>query len=314
MRSDPEKSGDALIADAGDDSPSRDAASIAAASTAAGAREPSGTEHRRRRWRLYVGVPVGLLVVIMAVPVAGYLFRSKPGAVSIPSAIRRYRDTARAAGPDEFTRPAAGVYSVDGHGEERISAPPNSQQDGSVMPVSVQHLDHGCWRWRIDYNVAHWHEYDFCPSGAQLLLDSQRNYLKWDFGLASVTNVGEYRCEPPAPIAVEHPTVGQQFQHHCVGTNSAAPGVSVADGPAQIKGFETLTIGGKKVLAIHQNRLETMTGPQKGTITEEWWFAADTGLPLKASRTYRLTTSSPIGDIDYSENGSWQLSSTVPKE
>ena len=69
-----------------------------------------------------------------------------------------------------YALPAEGVYALNGQGTERISFPPNSHPDGAVMPATITYLADGCWRWHIDYNVAHWEEYDFCPRGGRLLL------------------------------------------------------------------------------------------------------------------------------------------------
>ena len=261
-----------------------------------------------RRWAV-VSVAV-LLVTAVLIVGGGFVFRSRPGPRSVDSALKNFRSSSTVASdPSTFVRPAAGVYQVTGHGRETISTPSSSQDDSAVMPVTVQYLDRGCWQWHIDYNTAHWHEYQFCPKDSQLLLTGQENFLSWDLGLLSVTNLGRYTCTPPAPVVVEHPTLGETFTHRCTGTNSAVAGPSVAVGPATVIGTDMLTIGGTRVEAIHQTRLQTLTGAQSGTIHEEWWYDQATGLPLKASRTYRLTTHSPVGEITYTEQGSWQLSS-----
>lgn len=255
-----------------------------------------------------------MLVGITSV-VLRYVFRAHPGPKSVSSAVKQFRATSSTGAQQAvaFTRPVAGVYQVSGEGREQITMPPNSQNDGAVMPVSVSYLAGGCWLWRIDYNVSHWHEYEFCPKGRELLLTAQRNSQAWDFGFAKVTNLGKYECSPPAPIVVESPTPGQAFTHHCTGTNSAVSGPSVAEGPATIVGPETLTIGGTRVAAIHQTRMQKISGAQKGELDENWWFAADTGMPLKADRNYKLDTDSPIGTITYTERGSWQLASLTPR-
>ncbi len=256
-------------------------------------------------------VLVGLLLFIGA----RYLLRSSPSAKSVDSALEEFRATSSTVGdaPVSFNRPAPGVYQVTGEGGEKISFPPNSQTDGAVMPVSVQYLAGGCWRWHLDFNTAHWQEFDFCPQGGDLLLGAQRNFQSWDFGTLRVENLGTYTCDPPAPIVVAGATSGQAFDHRCVGDNSAAPGESVTSGPSVFVGIESLDIGGATVTAIHQIREQRISGPQEGEIVEEWWFAAQTGLPLKSQRHYRLDTSSPLGTITYEENGSWQLSSMEPR-
>jgi hypothetical protein len=107
-------------------------------------------------------------------------------------------------------------------------------------------------------------------------------------------------------------TPGRQFTHHCTGTNSAVSGTSTTAGPVEIVGSEPLVVGGTKVMAVRQVRHQTITGAQRGTVEEEWWFASGTGLPLRATRDYRIESSSPIGDITYVEKGDWALQSLQP--
>jgi hypothetical protein len=268
--------------------------------------------HRHHPWRIGIAVVIGLLVLGAAVPIVSYLFRSHPGAKSVSSAVEGYRATTSTTPGAGFEGVQPGVYQAKGSGTEKISVPPNSQADGAVMPITVTALGKGCWRWHIDYNTAHWHEYDFCPQQGSLMLVAQRNFQRWDFGRIKITNLGQYTCSPPAPIVVKDARPGQTFEHHCTGTNSAVTGPSSVEGPATIVGTVQLTIGGRKVLALHQTRVEHLSGAQKGTTTEEWWFDARTGLPLRAERHYDITSPSPVGTVDYTETGSWQLRSLQP--
>jgi hypothetical protein len=275
------------------------------------------TRRHHHVWRYGLVAFAAVLVATIGYPTVRYAFRSHPKAKSMTSAVSEFRtpdsanqspQSARAS----FLRPAAGVYQATGTGTEKISFPPNSQRDGAVMPVTVRHTANGCWRWRIDYNEAHWHEYDFCPHDAQLFLSSQRNFQSWDFGATKVDNLARYTCDPPAPIVERSVTPGQQFTHHCTGTNSAVSGRSTTAGAVEIVSSGPLMVGGTKVTAIRQVRHQAITGAQRGTVEEEWWFAAGTGLPLRATRNYRVESSSPIGDITYTETGEWALQSLQP--
>jgi hypothetical protein len=282
---------------------------------APGGARPHRSWVRRHPWRTGVAIGLAIVVVAVAVPLIGYAFRSHPKAKSVTSAVSAFRSGGSVTAPKglEFRLPKAGVYSARGEGKASISFPPASEDDGAVMPVTVRVLESGCWVWRIDYNTARWHEYTYCPKGRELLLESQRNFQSWDFGTASVSNTGSYSCKPRSPIVVEDPKPGETFTHRCTGENSAAPGRSTTTGPARIVGPQTLRIGGIAVPTIHQTRHQVIAGPQHGELDEQWWFAADTGLPVKAERHYRLTSSSPIGDIDYREDGSWTLESMTPR-
>jgi len=164
---------------------------------------PSAEHPRRRhhRWRYLFLAVAAVALVAFAYPSVRYMLRSHPKAKSVSSAIEQFRDATSIpqSATKAFLRPAAGVYSATGQGSEHISFPPNSQHDGSTMPVTVRHLTNGCWTWRIDFNTAHWQEYTFCPSNAQLLLVAQRNFQSWDFGATKIDNLAQYTCSPARP-------------------------------------------------------------------------------------------------------------------
>jgi len=268
---------------------------------------------RPHRLRNILLIVVGVIAVFLGVAVGSFLSRAQPGARSIRSAAQAFdATTTTVPTPRVFALPPAGVYRATGAGFEQIAVPPDTIHDSTVMPVSVSYLPGGCWRWHLDYSTAHWHEYDFCPHDGRLLLQNQQNSLTWDFGLTSVTNLARFACDPPSPIVVESPQPGEVFAHRCTGTNSAASGTSSAAGPVTIVGVRGVRVGTRTVQSIEMTRHQTISGGQSGTLDETWWFATSTGMPLQESRNYHLTTSSPIGDIAYTEIGSWHLDSMVP--
>lgn len=274
---------------------------------------PLPSPKRHHRVRTAVLLLLGVLLALVAVAVVSYLLRSKPGALSLRAAGRSFHATTTTMPtPKDFALPPAGVYRASGSGFEQLAVPPETIHDSAVMPVTVSYLPHGCWRWHIDYNTAHWHEYDFCPHDGQLLLTAQRNSTTVNLGLTSITNLAQFTCSPPSPIAVERPRTGEHFTFHCTGTNTAAAGVSTASGPVTLVGVTSVRVGGKEVPAIELTRHQKITGGQSGTLDETWWFAASTGMPLREIRDYRLSSSSPIGPVAYTERGSWRLDSMTP--
>ena len=272
-----------------------------------------GAPPRSHRLRNVLVVVGGLVVVLLAVVVGAYVFRPQPGARSISAAAGAFdATTTTVATPRAFALPPAGVYRATGTGFEQIAVPPDTIHDSTVMPVSVSYLPGGCWRWHLDYSTAHWHEYDFCPHDGRLLLVSQQNSLTEDLGLTSVTNLARFTCSPPSPIVVESPEPGEVFAHRCTGTNTAVSGTSTATGPVTIVRVGEVRVGNRSVQAIEMTRHQTISGGQSGTLVETWWFATSTGMPLAESRSYHLTTASPIGAIAYTERGSWRLESMTP--
>lgn len=261
-----------------------------------------------------------VLVVLGAVAFVGvrYATREKPKAQTVEGALDRlHRSSTTVAGGDDLPEP--GVYAADGAGREAISFPPNSQDDGAVLPVSVEHLGSDCFRFRVDYNQAHWHQWDLCRGdGGSLEMSVQRNFQRWDFGSLVVENTGEYRCDPPAvwmpPGAAAGTADGTVTRDTCTGSNTAAPGASTSSDRTEVVGRTTLRIGGERVAAVHVRQRTELAGAQTGLNQVELWFDARTGLPLRFERNYRVDTDSPVGTITYTEEGEWQLQSTTPKQ
>jgi hypothetical protein len=271
---------------------------------------------RRRWWRWWL-IPVAIVVVVLglfAFAFVRYQFRTHPGAKSVDSALKTFRNAPTVAPRSGArARPPSGVYQLQGQGTEKISFPPNSQNDSALMPASVTDLPNGCWRWHVDYNVAHSEAYDFCPVPQGLAEVAFHNSQSWDFGSVSVKNVAVLDCEQPALVLGANPVVGQVIAQICTGTNSAIPGQSHSVAASRVVGIGPLTIGGVSTKAVHQLLQVTVTGAQKGTSTEDWWFAADTGMPIKVIRHRSVGSPSPLGTITYSEDGSWQLASLKPQ-
>ena len=216
---------------------------------------------------------VGAALLLGAAFVVGsFIFRDRPTERSVDDAVEAFRASTTVVEPTSFAQPDPGVYEAVGAGGEAISTPPMEQTDSDTMPVTVAPTKDGCWTWRIDYNSAHWHEYDFCPEGDGLILEGQRNFQSWDLGVDTITNMSTTTCDPPAAILVAGAEPGDAEQHRCTGVNTAAPGDSLAEGPSTMIGVETLVIGGEEVEAVHQRRATTMTGAQRGTIDEDWWL------------------------------------------
>lgn len=261
-------------------------------------------------------VPLALVGAI-AYSLSSYWLRAQPGAKSVSAAVQELRGSAghgvAGGGAFRYPPPSPGVYSLAGSGAERISFPPNSQRDGSVMPATVTTLGHGCWRWRLDYNVAHWEEYDFCASGTQLVQAANRNGQRWDFGSFSVSNTARFTCPAGTDVLPADVSVGQEVRWTCTGENSAVPGATEARTTVQMLGTQDLRIAGTSVRAVHERQDTVLSGSQRGTVVMEWWFSASTGLPLRVSRTITISTASPVGDITYTESGSWRMTSLDPR-
>ena len=263
-------------------------------------------------------VLIGVALVVLAA--VGYVFlsyalRSHPAAKSLHSVVSAFQrgDRATIDTSLRYEPPAQGVYELKGQGSERISFPPNSQSDGAVMPASVTYVADGCWRWHLDYNTAHWDEYDFCPRGNELVQTGYRNFQSWDFGTLTIKNLASFTCPSDAVVLADNPSAGQSLRWTCSGTNTAVSGKTTEKIATPVVGTVTLLIGRTTVNAVHEVEKITLSGVQKGTAVENWWFSAASGLPLRVERQITILTASPLGTITYNEDGSWQMASLQPR-
>ncbi|MGO8871717.1 MAG: hypothetical protein ACLQPH_10025 [Acidimicrobiales bacterium] len=270
---------------------------------------------RRTPWRIIAATGVVIVLVGMGFVAVRYLFREHPGPEPLSSVVKAFKGKGSITVGSKlaYGSPTQGIYALRGQGMERIVFPPNSQQDGAVMPASVTYIANGCWRWHLDYNVAHWEEYDFCPHATVLLLAAVRNSQSWDFGVVKTNNLARFTCGPGAVVLPKDPKPGQTLEWPCTGTNTSVPGRTFERVTVRIVGIGTLRIGRAVVPTVHEFQQVTLTGGQKGTVREDWWFTVSSGLPVRMERHITILSGSPLGTITYDETGSWQMTSLQPR-
>lgn len=282
---------------------------------AGAARGPAAPERGRIRWHIVVIAVIGVVLIGSAVVVVPYFFRAHPGAKSVKSVVKGFKagSSSAVARNLAYEPPAQGVYTLKGYGAEQIVFPPNSQNDGAVMPASVTYVAHGCWRWRVDYNVAHWEVYDFCPTVTELLEGEEANSQSWDFGTIKINNLARFTCGSDAVVLPEHPTAGQTLKWFCTGSNTSVSGRTLQRIVIHILGTHDLRIGTSDIPTVQEVQDLTLSGAQHGTVKENWWFSARSGLPVRMNRQITVLSSSPVGTVTYHENGSWKMESLQPR-
>lgn len=268
-----------------------------------------------RRWPWVVGIVAAIVVIPLIVLGVLYVNRERPGAKPLDEAVESYREgvTSTSSTPDQ-DRPTAGVYSAMGTGHAALSFPPLSQEDGDVLPVTVQNDADGCWVVRLDYNQAHWQTWNYCPgdTAGSVVEKGGQTHQRWDLGATKIENTSTFVCTPPAVTVMPDAEPGTTWDASCEGTNTQVADTTISAGPYTFVGEEQLTIGGETVSAQHYNRSRTMSGAQTGEESSDVWFAVGTGLPVRSERSLRIESSSPVGAITYTEDGSWQLTSLQP--
>lgn len=267
---------------------------------------PQRARPRRRVVRLVLIGAAGLALVVTVVVVLAFLRRSTPTAVSVDDAMRRYR---RAPGAAALSTLGPGVLRAAGGGSNGMDRLPTRQEDGSSMPVTIESIGGGCSRWRIDYNTSHSQALDLCATDGRVDVVAQRTDQSWDLGVITVSNTGEFRCDPPVTVRTPVDRPGDQQTRMCRGTNSSVDGPATVELRVEDFGETTLRIGGDAVAAVHQRWVQTLRGTQAGVLRDDWWFAASDGLPLRSERDYQLSTPTPLGDVRYTESGRWTLTS-----
>ena len=273
-------------------------------------------------------MPVAALgaIALVAVAVVAGLFvsREDPEARPVDEAVEDFRST-EDNGDDAPTelRPTSGVYQLSGQGHEAISFPPVTQTDGSTMPMTISSLPEGCWRLRVDYNEAHWQDWELCPDGDLLLEMGGHTFQRWDFGAAQVENLSTFTCDPPAPFAVfdverdgsddSDSESNEVMERSCTGLNDQVEGTTVTSGTITVVGIETVEVDGEELEAVRFRTENVISGAQSGVNDFDMWLSTTDGLPLRGERNVRVDSDSPIGTITYTEEGSWQLDSTTPQ-
>jgi hypothetical protein len=276
---------------------------------------PADGHHRRRWWLIVVAALGAVVVAAIGIGLVLFFIRDQPKAKSVGERVDELAGSSTSvdAGTSTF-RPPAGVYVAEGAGHEAISFPPVSQEDGATMPASVEYLPEGCWRFRIDYNEAHWQDWTLCPAGALALVETEgHTWQNWDLGATQVANLSTFSCDPPSTAFVFGADEGATWDRRCEGTNDQVAGTTVSSGTMAFEGTETLTIDGEDVKALRFRREHELSGAQTGAETVTFWVAAKDGLPLRSERDVRADSSSPVGTITYTESGHWQLTSLTPE-
>ncbi|MGI9577774.1 MAG: hypothetical protein ACR2OH_06225 [Microthrixaceae bacterium] len=265
---------------------------------------------RRTRWWLPVAV-VGFTVAVAGVAlVLLFVNRDEPGARSVDDALEDFR--ADHDGGEGSDGPPAGVYRLEGSGTEALSFPPLSQSDGETMPMTIGGTSNGCWSMRIDFNEAHWQDWQLCRDGTTIAESGGRTFQRWDLGATTIDNTSSFVCEPPVVFVDLGAPEGTTTQRSCAGTNEAVDGETVTAGTDTVVAHEELTIGTDRIEAVHIRSDQVASGAQTGSITNDFWFRRADGLPLRGERSSTIESNSPVGTITYTENGNWQLTSVEP--
>jgi hypothetical protein len=231
--------------------------------------------------------------------------------VSLADASKRFHHdhpgAAQAGGPLE---PAEGVYRYRGQGSDHLSVPPLTQAHGPDMPATVTHTNESCWTFRLDYSSNHWQDWEYCPRGGGLDELAGHTFQRWDLGLSTIDNHSEFTCTSTTLSPGMQP--GDEWRQTCVGRNDTISGSTTSTGTMRFVGIEEVRVGRQLVATYHLVQRRTVSGGQNGTLRADVWFAPD-GLPVRERHVISVSTSSPIGSIDYEESTDFSLVALTPR-
>lgn len=268
------------------------------------------------RWIAITGSIVAALVLLpIIVLVSLFVFRDNPGAKSLDDALQAFRNGDTSAVESlgaVVTRPPAGVYRADASGKASISFPPTSQSYGASAPITVTHQGDNCWTTAVDFNTAFQQRWDYCIDNGVLTEHGNHTVTGWDLGATSITNVSEFICTPPGAIIKTGERRDEVSTYSCIGTSDSINGTTDSAVMFESLGTASLEIDAVDLPTFHYRESDTLSGPQRGTTTIDYWYSVQDMLLVRMERHINLRTESPVGEVTYKEDGEWQLSSLTP--
>lgn len=268
--------------------------------------------YRRPRWIALLAVGIALGVGVVAFAIAWSNRGGKE--VSTRDVVERYRRNPGAGdGSGGFLRPEPGVYRYRASGTEKLSVASTEQQWGPTMPATVTHRSNGCWSLRVEYSTNHWQEQRYCPDASTLLDVGGKVFQKFDFGAFSVTDTSVFTCDPPSEVIRVGAAPGDGWAASCTGRSTDRDTEVTSAGTNTFVGVEDVDVGGTTVRAFHYRLQRTLSGDQTGTEDTHDWYASTTGLLVRSTRNTRVASPSPLGDVIYTEQGEFRLTSLTPR-
>jgi hypothetical protein len=207
---------------------------------------------------------------------------------------------------DAGDRPDPGTYSYTGSGLESVDALGGSEH---VFPKSIPIVvtlddDDSCeWTSNVVYVKQHIEERDYCTEDGNVV---DRGFTR-EIEFFNQLQETEYECDEDAYRLKADAEDGDTWTWTCTEGDSATSKYT-----ATLLGMETLTVGGDDVETWHTKVTSKQTGDTVGGDTSEFWLA-ETGLPIKFTGDLKVTTKSVLGETQFQEKFSYELTSLVPE-
>ena len=300
------------------ENPNEGAGDSAADSAADSAGAENGTAASPRPWYRRprrLALVVTLVLLTGGAGVFAVLWANRGAEeVSTQDAIERFREE-EGGGTETagFLKPATGVYTYEASGTEELSLLGTSQKWGPTMPATVTRQADDCWSLRIDFSNNHWQEKRYCSSENLLLDVGGRVHQSFDLVATTIGDTTDFTCDPPAEVIRVDAEPGDSWDVSCDGRSEVRNTQVTSTGTTTFVGIEQLEIGGEEVASLHYRDRRDLSGDQTGTEDTHDWFAVTDGLLLRSTHDTRVSSPSPIGDVVYTEEGEFRLTSLTPR-
>lgn len=234
---------------------------------------------RRRHWRRWLLI-AGIVFVVVIGGAATFLYWPRPPtAITEEDALQDFRD--QGSGSTTGVGPAAGVYSYDADGTEKISIGPlplPTRDIPGTVTVVVQTGADGCYRSTLNLMGEHTETTTWCvgADGSLTLQRQDKQEKVPGFNVTAVTT-----CDPGRVLAAD----GSETQVRCtliMDVSGLKLTVELA-GTARVEPGEDVDVGGSIVVTRHLALALAATGDLSGHWNEEYWL--DEGLlPVRVAR------------------------------
>ena len=214
--------------------------------------------------------------------------------------------TRAAATPGTLSRSLEeGVYVFATDGYEETDALSGQRHDyKSETTMTINQTASNCYTWRWQPMEERWDESEACRRSTGIVLD--RFSMYHEFFRRGIRE--DFDCGSDAVVMPREPRAGRSWTFRCKSDDS------LIESHVDVVGFETLTIGGTRVRAVHMRYDTNMTGDNQGHHVQERWLAQDTGLLLRMKTDVSARVETPVGDpARYEEHYRIDLTSLEPR-
>lgn len=257
---------------------------------------------RPSRTRAVIGILVAAFVIAgLGGARAGLFARDRAKASTIADAVKRFRQGGSAAAALE------GVYTVQTVGRESIDALGGAHHRYPARTsMTARRSDCGLrLEWRPLQARANRWELCSTPAGVELRTSSEQHHFFFQ------TDTTTYTCEDELLFAASA-DAGAEGAAAAPRPFTCTTGKEREDGHVIPIGRETLTVGGRRVVAEHVRTVSTITGGSSGTETTDWWLDTATALPVRVILKSRSARKTIVGTAHYSEDAELRLASLTP--